>query len=156
MTVRYFDEFEVGERFDSPGVTLTESMILDFALRCDPQPFHLDKTYAENGPFEGLIASGLHTLVLAHRMLLDGQIIPASSMGASGMDEVRWLKPVRPGDTLKVSSEVLEKRPSKSRQDRGRLRTLFEVKNQRQEVVMTFTVAYMVARRPAGGESSDP
>ena len=131
MTVRYFDEFEVGERFDSPGVTLTESMILDFALRYDPQPFHLDKTYAENGPFEGLIASGLHTLVLAHRMLLDGQIIPASSMGASGMDEVRWLTPVRPGDTLKVSSEVLEKRPSKSRQDRGRLRTLFKVKNQR-------------------------
>ncbi|MCH7478393.1 MAG: acyl dehydratase, partial [SAR324 cluster bacterium] len=116
--------------------------------------FHIDKTYAENGPYEGLIASGLHNLVLAHRMMLDGQIIPESSMGASGMDELRWLKPVRPGDTLKVSSEVLEKRPSKSRQDRGRLRMLLEVKNQHQEVVMTFTVAYMVARRPAG-ESSE-
>ena len=154
MTVRYCDDIEVGERSDSPGVTLTESMILDFAFRYDPQPFHIDKTYAENGPYEGLIASGLHTLVLAHRMMLDGQIISESSMGASGMDELRWLKPVRPGDTLKVSSEVLEKRPSKSRQDRGRLRTFLQVKNQHQEVVMTFTVAYMVARRPAG-ESSE-
>ena len=153
MLVRYFADIEVGERFDSPSVTLTESMILDFALRYDPQSFHIEKTFAETGPYEGLIASGLHTLALAHRIMLDGQIISKSSIGASGMDEVRWLKPVRPGDTLKVRSEVLEKHLSKSRQDRGRFRTLFEVKNQHQEVVMSFIVTYILGRLPADESS---
>jgi acyl dehydratase len=142
-----FDDFEPGQIFDSKGVTLSESQILDFALLYDPQPFHLDKEAAAEGPFNGLIASGFQTLALAFRIFYQANVINACSMGSPGLDELRWIRPVRPGDTLKVQATVREKRPSKSKPDRGTLIMDYAVKNQHREVVMTFTAIHILARR---------
>lgn len=147
MTERYFDDFRVGERFASKGATLTEPQILDFALTYDPQPFHLDRAAAADGPFGGLIASGFQTLCLAFRMFYQEKIINACSMGSPGMDELRWLKPVRPDDTIHVEAEVTEMRPSRSKADRGTLLMAYAVKNQHGEAVMTFTAIHILQRR---------
>ena len=147
MQALYFDDFEPGQTFESKGVTLSESQILDFALLYDPQPFHLDKEAAAEGPFNGLIASGFQTLALAFRMFYQADVINACSMGSPGLDELRWVRPVRPGDTLKVTGTVREKRPSRSKPDRGTLLMDYEVKNQLGEVVMTFTAIHILARR---------
>ena len=148
MGDRYFDDFEVGARFESPGITVSEAAILDFALLYDPQPFHLDKLAAEQGPFGGLIASGFQTLVLAFRAFYQANVINHCSMGSPGMDELRWLRPVRPNDTLRVRAEVLDKRASESKPDRGVLRMAYEVVNQEGEAVMTFTAIHILGRRP--------
>ncbi|MGF1628521.1 MAG: MaoC family dehydratase [Kiloniellaceae bacterium] len=150
MQELYFDDFEPGQIFSSKGVTLSESQILDFALLYDPQPFHLDKEAAAEGPFNGLIASGFQTLALAFRIFYQANVINACSMGSPGLDELRWVRPVRPGDTLKVRATVREKRPSKSKPDRGTLLMDYEVKNQRGEAVMTFTAIHILARRGGG------
>jgi len=110
MGERYFDDFEVGERFTSRGVTLSESQILDFALAYDPQPFHLDKEAAAASPYAGLIASGFQTLALGFRMFYQANVINACSMGSPGMAELRWLAPVRPSDTLHTVAEVKDRR----------------------------------------------
>ena len=147
MTARYFDDFEVGETFHSGTVTLTEPALLDFARVYDPQPFHLDRQAAAEGPFGELVASGFQTLVLAFRVFYDANVINACSLGSPGMDELRWVKPVRPDDTLSVAAEVLDKRASKSKPDRGILRMAYTVTNQDDEPVMTFTTIHMMKRR---------
>jgi acyl dehydratase len=143
----YFDDFEPGQEFHSKGATLSESQILDFAMLYDPQPFHLDVNAAAEGPFGGLIASGFQTLAVAFRLFYQEKIINACSMGSPGLDELRWLRPVRPGDTLKVKGTVREKRPSSSKPDRGTLLMDYEVSNQHGEAVMTFTAIHIFARR---------
>ncbi len=148
MTERYFEDFEAGERFVSRGVTLSEAQILDFARAYDPQPFHLDRTAAEASPYGGLIASGFQTLALAFRMFYQEGVISACSMGSPGMSELRWLAPVRPGDTLRSEAEVVATRPSRSKPDRGSVEMAFSVSNQRDEVVMTFRTTIILARRP--------
>ena len=147
MADRYFDDFQVGERFATPGVTLTESLIIDFALRYDPQPFHIDVEAAKESNYGGLIASGFQTLALGFRMVLETGIFRACSMGSPGCDELRWLRPVHPGDTLHTELEVAEKTPSRSKPDRGVLRVKYRVKNQRGEDVMTFTSMQLARRR---------
>ena len=147
MTERYFDDFEVGERFASKAVTLSESQILDFALLYDPQPFHIDSLAAAESPYGGLIASGFQTLALSFRVFYDANIINACSMGSPGLDELRWLLPVRPGDNLRVEAEVLEMRPSSSKPDRGILKMAYATKNQHGETVMTFVATHIFARR---------
>lgn len=149
MSDRYFDDFEVGQRFTSRGVTVTESQILDFALAYDPQPFHLDKEAASATPYGGLIASGFQTLALGFRMFYQERVINACCLGSPGMSELRWLVPVRPGDTLSSEVEVTGKRPSRSKPDRGPVEFAFSVRNQRGEAVMTFTTTIFLARRPA-------
>ncbi len=149
MSERYFEDFEIGERFVSPGITVSESQILDFALAYDPQPFHLDKEAAAKSPYGGLIASGFHTLALAFRAFYQANVINHCSMGSPGMDEVRWVKPVCPGDTLHTEGEVRSKRESGSKPDRGILHMDYTVKNQSGEAVMTFTAIHILARRPA-------
>jgi acyl dehydratase len=143
----YFDDFEPGQAFQSKGVTLSESQILDFALLYDPQPFHLDKEAAAEGPFGGLIASGFQTLALAFRIFYQANVINACSLGSPGLDELRWLRPVRPGDTLSVKATVREKRASKSKPDRGTVLMDYEVTNQHGEAVMTFTAIHIFARK---------
>jgi len=143
----YFDDFEPGQTFNSRGVTLSESQILDFALLYDPQPFHLDKEAAAEGPFNGLIASGFQTLAVAFRIFYQANVINACSMGSPGLDNLRWVRPVRPGDTLKVQATVREKRASKSKPDRGTLIMDYQVKNQLDEVAMTFTAVHILARK---------
>lgn len=147
MADKYFDDFEIGERVVTPGVTLTESLIIDFALRYDPQPFHIDAEAAKASNFAGLIASGFQTFALAFRMVLETGVFRACGMGSPGCDELRWLKPVRPGDTLHSELEVIEKTPSRSKPDRGMIRIKYRVKNQRGEDVLSFMSLQLARRR---------
>jgi acyl dehydratase len=147
MADRYFDDFQVGERFSTRGITVTESAIIDFATRYDPQPFHIDIEAAKSSNYGGLIASGFQTLALGFRMVLETGIFRASSMGSPGFDELRWLKPVRPGDTLHTELEVMEKKPSSSKPDRGILRIAYRIKNQKDEEVLTFLSMHLLKRR---------
>lgn len=146
MTGRYFEDFRVGDVIETEGATLTDSLIMDFAQRFDPQPFHIDAVAAAEGPFGGLIASGFHTLALSFRLVRDTGIITGTSLGGSGGDELRWLRPVRPGDTLRVRVEVKETIPSR-RGDRGTVRLGYTTLNQRGEEVMTITLNHIVAGR---------
>ncbi len=154
MSARYFEDFQIGERFSSPGATLSESQILDFAMSYDPQPFHLDMEAAAESSYGGLIASGFQTLALGFRMFYQANVINACSLGSPGMDELRWLAPVRPGDTLHTEVEVVAKRESRSRPDRGTLTMAYEIKTQTGEIVMTFTGIHILRCRP-DAEASD-
>lgn len=147
MTTRYFEDFAVGDRFESRGKTLTESEIVDFGFRYDPQPFHIDAEEAARGPYGGIIASGFHTLAVGFRVLWDSGVFAGGGLGSPGFDELRWTKPVRPGDTLRSRIEVLEARPSGSKPDRGLLRILHEVVNQRHEVVLSLKAIVFMRRR---------
>ncbi len=149
MTERYLDDFEVGERFRGIGITVSEAQILDFALAYDPQPFHINKEAAAQSTYGGLIASGFQTLALGFRSFYQAGAINHASIGSPGLDALRWLKPVRPGDTLHTEVEVKSKRASRSKPDRGIVHMDWEVKNQAGEVVMTFTGIHLLRRRAA-------
>lgn len=142
----YFEDFKVGDRFQSAGVTFTESEIVRFALQYDPQPFHIDVEAAANSQFKGLIASGFQTLALVFRMFIqDGML--KQGMGSPGMDELRWLLPVRPGDTLHMEAEVLKSTASRSKTDRGYVRIQCNMINQKSEKVMKVQVTQIVRRK---------
>ena len=126
-----------------------ESQILDFALAFDPQPFHMDLEAAKQSMFGGLIASGFHSMALTFRLFAQTRALAACSLGSPGVDEVRWLKPVRPGDTLRATVQVVEQRPSGSKPDRGIIRLHWTALNQRSEPVLTMTSMQLVKRRPA-------
>jgi acyl dehydratase len=146
---RYFEDFSAGDRFESGGLTITESAIVDFAALWDPQPFHIDAEYARTvGHFGGLIASGLHTMCVSLRLWLADRIFIACTVGSPGVEQIRFVKPVRPGDTLRVVTELLELRPSSSRPDLGSIRMRHTTLNQRGEVVMTMEPQVIVRRRP--------
>ncbi len=145
----YFEDFEVGKTYQSGSRTVSEEEIIAFAREFDPQPFHIDREAAEQSYYGGIIASGWHTCSMIMRMMVDGSLGESSSMGSPGVDEVRWLKPVRGGDTLKVSSTVLEMRPSKSKPDRGVVVYQWEARNQHDELVTTIKGMGMFGRRPA-------
>ena len=147
---RFFDDFALGEAFDSDGMTLTEAAILDFAARYDPQPFHLDAVAAARSPYGGLIASGIQTMGVALRLFMDEKLLRACSVGSPGIDEVRFKRPVRPGDTLRVRATVLDKTPSRTRPDRGVLRMGYALANQAGEEVMTMQIMHLLIRRSPG------
>ena len=149
MGNQWFEEFEVGQRFVSQGVTFTEASIIDFASRYDPQRFHIDREEAARTPFGGLVASGFQTLGLSFRKFFELGVIRESGIGAPGVEELRWTAPVRPGDTVRVEVEVIEIRPSRSKADRGIVRMRYTTRNQRGETVMILIVPQFVARRPA-------
>lgn len=149
MDTRYLDDLTPGQRFTSPGLTLTEAEIIDFAWRYDPQSFHLDANAAANSPYGGLIASGFQSLAICFRLFIQSGILAESSMGSPGIDELRWLAPVRPGDTLHSDIEVQEVRPSNSKPDRGIARLKYQAINQRGEVVLGFIVNHLLRRRPS-------
>lgn len=143
----YFEDFGLGDRFTSPGITVTESAIIDFAMRFDPQPFHMDRESAKETIYGGLIASGLHTMAIAFRLLLMTGVL-TENLGSPGMDELRWLRPVYPGDTLRTSVEVIDIHPSSSRPDRGTIRFQCTTLNQRNETVHTVICNQLLKRRP--------
>ncbi len=150
MDTLYFEDFTPGDRIELPGrYTFTREEMLAFARQYDPQPFHVDEEAARRSIYGGLIASGWLTVSVCFRLAVDGLIHRVASMGSPGVDEIRWLKPVREGDTLAVALEVLEGRPSQSRPDRGIIHTRYEVRNQRDELVMTMRGMGMFGRRPA-------
>ncbi len=148
MTGRYLEDFTPGEEIVSAGRTLTEEAIVSFAALYDPQYFHIDADAARNSPFGGLIASGFQTLAIGFRLFLDTGVIAGTSQGSPGIDQLRWLVPVRPGDTLHTVLRVIEARPSKSKPGRGMLHAAMRVVNQRGEDVLTVTTNTLVARRP--------
>jgi acyl dehydratase len=126
-----------------------EAEIIEFGKRFDPQEFHTDPEAAARGPFGGLIASGWHTAALMMRMFADNYLSKASSLGSPGIDELRWLRPVRPGDTLRVRASVTEAKRSRSKPDRGVVHTVTEVLNQNGEVVMTVKAMTLIRCREA-------
>lgn len=144
----YFEDFTPHREFRTDGVTVTEAQILDFALAFDPQPFHLDVEAAKQTIFGGLIASGFHTLALTFRLFAQTRALAACSLGSPGADELRWLRPVRPGDTLRAIVRVVEQRPSASKADRGIVRLHWTTVNQAGEPVLTMTSMQLVRRRP--------
>lgn len=146
MQPRYLDDFQPGEIFRTPGVTLSEADIIDFAWRYDPQPFHLDAIAAAQSPYGGLIASGFQTLAICFRLFIQNGMLAAASIGSPGIDELRWLAPVRPGDTLHCTVEVLELRPSRSKPDRGIARFRYQAVNQNGEAVLSFIVNHLLKR----------
>jgi acyl dehydratase len=143
----YFEDYIPGRTVDCGSFSLSEAEIIAFAKEYDPQPFHVDPVAAAHGPFGGLIASGWHTTSMMMRLLVEHFISAESGLGAAGVDEVRWPKPVRPGDMLRVRATVLEARRSKSKPDRGIVRSLAEVTNQDGEAVMRVTAINFVRTR---------
>ena len=148
MSDRYLDDFTVGETFTTGGITFTEAGIIDFAMSFDPQAFHLDTKAASESIYEGLIASGFHTISVCFRLFIQTGTLAASSMGSPGIDDLKWLAPVRPDDTLRTEVEVLEVNPSERRPDRGILRLKYTAINQDDKPVSTFVVNHLVKRRP--------
>ena len=149
LVERYFEDYLPGASAEFGSVKVEEADIIAFAKRYDPQEFHIDPEAAVHGPFGGLIASGWHTGALMMRMLVDNYLSKASSLGSPGIDELRWLRPVRPGDTLHLRATVLETKRSSSKPDRGMVRTLTEVLNQNGEVVMSVKAMTLIRCRTA-------
>ena len=148
MSDRYFEDFKVGERFVSAGMTLTEASIMEFARQWDPQPFHIDTEFAKKWQYGGLIASGLHTMSATLRLWLDLGVFRASSLGSPGLGETQFPRPVRPGDTIRVVTDIVELRGSASRPDRGICRVRQVTINQGGEHVMEQETTVFLKRRP--------
>jgi acyl dehydratase len=143
----YLDDLQVGQRFSSGSHAMDAAQIKTFAAQFDPQPFHLDDDAAKGTLFGGLAASGWHTAAVTMRLLVNGGVpIAGGIIGGGG--EIAWPKPTRPGDILRVESEVLEIVPSRSRPDRGRVTFRNETRNQHGDVVQVMTVGLVVPRRP--------
>lgn len=149
MPSLYFEDVEEGEVRELGSFTLSREEIVEFAERYDPQPIHTDPEFAEAGPYGGLIASGWHTASSCMRLIVEGILADAASMGAIGVDELRWLGPVRPGDTIDVRNEIIETNPSESRDDRGYVRNRTTGTNQDGDDVITMTGVNIIGRRDA-------
>lgn len=149
---RWWEDFAPGQVAEFGDYAMTEAEILEFARRYDPQPFHTDPEAARDTIFGGLIASGWNTVGATMSLLVRHLIPRNASLGSPGVDEVRWLRPVRPGDRLSVRATVLDVVASRSKPDRGIVRSLIETRNQRQEVVMTMRALALYRRRPSDEE----
>jgi acyl dehydratase len=145
---RYFEDFTPGDEIELGQHTITKEGIIAFAREFDPQTFHLDADAAKDTIFGGLVASGWHTGSLTMRLFYEGVIKHVVSLGSPGIDELRWIKPVRPGDTLIGRMTVTECTPSRSKPDRGIVRSLLELRNQHGEVVVTIKGMSLLGRRP--------
>jgi acyl dehydratase len=146
--VKYFEDVTIGETTRFGRYEVTREEIVEYARQFDPQPFHLDEDAARASMFGGLIASGWHTGAMFIRMVCDNMIPDAATSGAMGFDDLKWLRPVRPGDVLTVESEVREKVEGR-RPDRGIVKIESRISNQRGEVVMSLVSLVIYLRRPA-------
>jgi acyl dehydratase len=145
-----FEDLIVGTSTEIGKHTFTREEIVEFAGKFDPQPFHLDEAAAEKSPFRGLVASGWHTCSVMMGMLVRNAFADSTSMGSPGIDEIRWLKPVRVGDTITMMNVVLDKRVSESKPDRGIVSTRWEGFNQHGEMVITVSSKGMFGLRNPG------
>jgi acyl dehydratase len=145
---RYFEDYVPGPVFEYGSIAVTEAEVIDFAKKFDPQYIHTDPVKAARGPFGGLIASGWHTSSLMMRLYADNYLSSVASLASPGIDELRWLKPVRPGDSLWIRVTALDARRSQSKPDLGVVRVYVEVLNQNREVVMTVKTVNLFRRRP--------
>jgi acyl dehydratase len=147
MKEQYLEDYAIGQVYMSGKKRVAKDEIVAFAQEFDPQFYHLDEVAALKSPFKGLAASGWHTAAMTMRLLVDGEFSPAGGILGVGFDQLSWPRPVRPGDELRVKSEILEVRPSKSKPDRGTVRVQNTTLNQNDEVVQTFTANLLVPRR---------
>jgi acyl dehydratase len=147
--MRYFEDFQVGEQIELGSVTVTEEEMIAFARQFDPQPFHISLEQAKHSFYGGLIASGWHTVSVLMRLMVDALINDTLSLGSPGVDEVRWLKPVRPNDTLHARLTIVDAVPSKRRAELGILTSSSEVFNQSGELVLTLKGVHFFGRRPS-------
>jgi acyl dehydratase len=145
---RYFEDYVEGDVHHFGTIAVEADEIVAFAKRFDPQMMHTDPKAAKSGPFGGLIASGWHTAGLMMRLYVEHYLTQVASLASPGLDELRWLKPVCPGDTLSVRVTVLKAVPSKSKPDRGAVTSFVEVINQAGEVVMTLKIVNIIAKQP--------
>ena len=151
----YLEDLHVGQRFTSGTHAVDVAQIKAYAREFDPQPFHLDDAAAEASLFGRLAASGWHTCAIAMRMMCDGYLLDSASLGSPGVEKLSWLKPVFPGDTLRIRLEVLESRPLASRPGVGMIRSHWDVINQADETVLTMEGFGMFRRRSAGTSRDD-
>jgi acyl dehydratase len=147
---RHFEDYPIGSVAQYGPIVVDEAEVLEFGRRFDPQDFHTDPVKAAKSPFGGIIASGWHTGSLMMRTLVDRYLSRTAGLGSPGMDELRWSAPVRPGDRLWVRVTVIEARRSESKPDRGLVRTLIEVLNDKGVPAMTVKGMTLVRCRPAG------
>lgn len=145
----YWEDFTPGWQFESEPMPITAQEIKAFASEFDPQSYHIDEEAAESSPFGGLIASGWHTCGIAMRLMCDGYLLESACIGSPGLDGLRWLKPVRPGDALRLLSTVLEQNPSQSNPERGTVIFRWDVLNQNDETVCSITGRQHYRRRGA-------
>jgi len=155
MSILYLEDFTPGQRFSgNTRIRIEESRVKTFASEFDPQPFHLDEGTASASIFRGLAASGWHTAAVTMRLLVDSEFRPAGGIVGAGFDELRWPRPVRPGDELRVEGEVLEVRLSKSRPEQGLIKVRTNTLNQDGEIVQTSVGSLVVRSRSASSPES--
>lgn len=155
LSDRHFEDYVPGTGGTYGPVVVTEEAITAFARAFDPQQMHTDAHAARSGPFGGLIASGWHTTAVMMRLMADNYLNQWTSLASPGVDELRWLRPVRPGDALSARFTVLTARPSRSKPDRGLVTTRIEVGNQDGDVVMSQVMLNLIRRRDIG-TAADP
>jgi acyl dehydratase len=144
---RYLEDLKIGDRFESGSYEVTERAIMQFAREFDPQPFHLDHVAAKKSVFGGLVASGWHTAAITMRLLVTSDLNLAGGAIGLGVDEMRFPRPVRPGDTLRLQLEIVDVRQSQSKPDRGTVRIRYATRNQKDEIVFTQTATVLVPKR---------
>jgi len=146
----FFEDFRVGDVVTTRGVTVTGDAIVAFGLQFDPQPFHVDAAAAAASPYGGLIASGFHTAALCFRLFVDQGLLADCSLGSPGIEALRWLAPVRPGDTLQATVTVAAARRSQSNPERGLVTLDYEARNQHGDSVLTMRIVHLLRTRAAG------
>ena len=145
----YWEDFKVGETAELGTHTVEREEMIAFAKQFDPQPFHVDEEAAKTSFYGGLIASGWHTCSIVMRMMCDAYLNQSASLGSPGVDSLRWLLPVRPGDTLRATRTILESRASSSKPNMGIVKNRWDVYNQNEDKVMTMEGYGLFARRPS-------
>lgn len=145
----YWEDFVKGQTFECGPITISESQIIDFASQYDPQRFHVNKAAAEETQFKGLIASGWQTAAFMMRMVCDSFMVNSSSVGSPGIESLKWMKPIRPGDTLKTIVEILETRPLNSKPHLGMILSRWSCYNQNNELTTTIEAWNMFEKRPS-------
>jgi acyl dehydratase len=144
---RYFEDYVPGAVYEYGYVAVSEAEIVEFAQKFDPQPIHVDPEFAATGPFGGLIASGWHTAAIGMRLIVDHYLPRAASIASPGIDELRWPAPLRPGDTVRMRVTIVEARRSRSKPDRGLVRTHAELITQNGDPVLTLTAMNLIRAR---------
>ena len=151
MTEYFLEDFEPGSVLETPTFRLTREQLVNFAQEYDPRPFHLDEKKARDSVFGGLVASGFQTAALAWKLGLESGYFNSCAMAGIGIDNLRWLRPVRVGDSIKCQMTTLENRPSRSKTDRGVAVVRYTMLNQNDEVVLTLDLLQMLRRKPQAG-----
>jgi acyl dehydratase len=144
---RYFEDYVTGAVYEYGYASVSEADIIAFAERFDPQPIHVDARFAGTGPFGGLIASGWHTAGIAMRLIADHYLSRVASLASPGVDELRWPAPVRPGDSLRLRTAIVEARRSRTKPDRGLVRTRAELLNQDDQIVLSLVAMNLLRLR---------